>query len=100
MQPSRAAAGTRRERQAAALCGIALLNGHTESRSTSPGSDARLFIAWRPPHSRQSSISTRHGRCCQCGFRVAEPEELDFLEQIALFRNARIVVGQMRAARP
>ena len=59
----------------------------------------RLFIARRPPHSRAiANFEETWALLAARGFRMVEPEGLDFLEQVALFRKARIVVGQMGAA--
>ena len=59
----------------------------------------RLFIARRPPHSRAIiNFDETWALLAARGFQMVDPEGLDFLEQVALFRNARIVVGQMGAA--
>ena len=59
----------------------------------------RLFVARRPPHSRGIvNFDETWALLAARGFRMVEPQEMDFLEQVALFRNARIVVGQMGAA--
>lgn len=59
----------------------------------------RLFIARRPPHSRAIvNFDEVWALLAARGFRMVETEGLEFQEQVALFRNARIVVGQMGAA--
>ena len=59
---------------------------------------ARLFIARRPPHSRAIvNFDELWSFLAGLGFTLVEPETLDFTEQVALFRGARIIIGQMGA---
>ncbi len=58
----------------------------------------RLFVARRPPNSRAIvNFDALWDMLQGMGFELVEPEKLDFAEQVALFRDARIVVGQMGA---
>lgn len=58
----------------------------------------RLFIARRPPNTRAIvNFDETWALLAARGFRMIQPEGLDFMEQVSLFRNARIVVGQMGA---
>lgn len=73
--------------------GLARICGRDEEPSE------RLFIARRPPHSRAIvNFDETWALLSARGFRMVEPERLDFAEQVRLFRSARIVVGQMGAA--
>lgn len=59
----------------------------------------KLFVARRPPHSR--AIINFHelwGFLEERGFEFIEAEKLDFLDQVAIFQNSSVVVGQMGAA--
>jgi len=59
---------------------------------------ARLFIARRPPHSRSIvNFDELWGFLAGLGFTLVEPETLDFAGQVALFRSARVIIGQMGA---
>lgn len=59
----------------------------------------KIFVARRPPNSRAiinfdeiwAFLSAR-------GFEMVEPENLNFADQVTLFQDAKIVVGQMGAA--
>lgn len=59
----------------------------------------RLFIARRPPNTRSIvNFNELWSFLAARGFEMIEAEALDFAEQTALFRDARVVVGQMGAA--
>lgn len=59
---------------------------------------ARLFVARRPPNSRTIvNFDKLWQYLAGLGFEMVEPETFDFIGQVTLFRNARIVVGQMGA---
>jgi len=59
----------------------------------------KLFVARRPPNSRSIvNFDEVWGFLAARGFELVVAEELDFAGQVALFQQARIVVGQMGAA--
>lgn len=58
----------------------------------------RLFVARRPPNSRTIvNFDELWSFLQSLGFELVEAEKLNFADQVALFRDARIVVGQMGA---
>lgn len=58
----------------------------------------KLFVARRPPNSRAIvNFDELWGFLAGLGFEMVEPEVLDFAGQVTLFRDAKIVVGQMGA---
>ncbi|WP_122928461.1 glycosyltransferase family 61 protein [Sphingobium sp. LF-16] len=59
----------------------------------------RLFVARRPPNSRSIINFDEVWNFLKLrGFEMVEPEKLDFVDQVKIFREAEIVVGQMGAA--
>lgn len=59
----------------------------------------KLFVARRAPNSRAIvNFDEVWAFLSKRGFEMVEPEALDFADQIALFQDAKIVVGQMGAA--
>lgn len=59
----------------------------------------KLFVARRPPNVRSiTNFDEVWAFLSVRGFELVEAEGLDFAGQVALFQNARIVVGQMGAA--
>lgn len=63
------------------------------------GLTRKLFVARRPPNSRSViNFDELWMFLAARGFELVEAEKIDFASQVALFRNAQIVVGQMGAA--
>jgi len=61
--------------------------------------DRKLFVARRPPNSRSiTNFEEVWAFLSARGFEMVEPENLNFVDQVTLFQNAKIVVGQMGAA--
>jgi hypothetical protein len=59
----------------------------------------KLFVARRPPNSRSiTNFDEVWAFLSARGFEMVEPENLNFVDQVTLFQNAKIVVGQMGAA--
>lgn len=76
-----------------------------QSRATKVfGNDAeepfrKLFVARRPPNSRAITNFDALWPFLQArGFEMIEPEKHSFADQVTLFQQARIVIGQMGAA--
>lgn len=59
----------------------------------------KLFVARRPPNSRAiTNFNALWSFLSDRGFEMMEPEKHAFAEQVTMFQEARIVVGQMGAA--
>ena len=59
----------------------------------------KLFVARRPPNSRAiANFDALWSFLSDRGFEMIEPEKYAFADQVMMFQEARIVVGQMGAA--
>ena len=62
-----------------------------------PASPRRIFLA-RPAGSRSYNSDELEAIAADRGFHIQRPERLSFREQVALFRNADVVIGPSGAA--
>ena len=63
------------------------------------GAGARLFVARNPRHGRGITNSRDVMAClARLGFKTIDPDRMSFIDQVAAFTSASIVVGQMGAA--